>query len=208
MCSCEQKTKIVDTVTNPCDYSFLTRPFPGESVSGDGGCVIDREEKILFALWDVAGHGEDAHSLSRQVDGYLQECRLESPAELIQQLHETFRGGRGMVAVIALLEPLSGIVRYAGVGNIFFLQFQAGRKLTKVLQEGIIGYQIRTPVQQCLQLQRGDTLVMHSDGLRVKEHPGFIESKMPVEQISRLLLQKYRDGNDDASCLVMRWCST
>ena len=132
------------------DYFVAERAF--DQVSGDAVLVDVTQEQIFVGLIDAAGHGPRAHAVSQAACTFLEENKNEKLPVLMQALHEKLRGTRGGVAIIGKLDVTQLQLTYVGVGNITLRKF--GIVSTReVTQGGIIGYQLRTPIEKILQLE-------------------------------------------------------
>ena len=185
------------------DYFVAERAF--DQVSGDAVLVDVTQEQIFVGLIDAAGHGPRAHAVSQAACTFLEENKNEKLPVLMQALHEKLRGTRGGVAIIGKLDVTQLQLTYVGIGNITLRKF--GIVSTReVTQGGIIGYQLRTPIEKILQLEHGDVIVMHSDGLRgqfdINDYSEIL--KHDARAIARNLIEKFAKNEDDSICLVIR----
>jgi len=188
------------------DDALLVRPIPGEHVSGDGALSLDIPSYRLMVLWDVSGHGDEAHELSNKVAKFIRLRSEKAPHILLRDLHEKFRGTRGLVAVVARLSPTSGWLEYAGIGNVSLLHLHSDGMRRLALQEGVIGYQIRTPKSERLKLHKGDTLIMHSDGIHTIREGLEVFKYTTAAALSKTIIESHTAQQaDDASCLVLRY---
>lgn len=185
------------------DYFVAGRAF--DQASGDAVLVDVTQEQIFVGLIDAAGHGPRAHAVSQTACTFLEENKNEKLPVLMQGLHEKLRGTPGGVAIIGKLDVTQLQLTYVGVGNITLRKFGIV-STRKVMQGGIIGYQLRTPIEKILQLEHGDVIVMHSDGLRgqfdINDYPQIL--KHDARAIARNLIEKFAKNEDDSICLVMR----
>jgi len=194
------------TAAQPLDVALRVNPIPGEQVSGDGALLIAAEDNQFMALWDVSGHGLEAHQLSEKIKKVIQALSAEPPQLILKQVHEQFLGTRGLVAVIARVSAQSGWLEYSGVGNVSLLHIHPQGKRRLSLQEGVMGYQIRTPKLERFQMNRGDTLIMHTDGIATIREPLTIQPQTSASALCNTLVLKHRATQaDDASCIVLRY---
>jgi len=206
----EQKHTLTHA-TKWVDVAIKSTPFPGELLNGDGIIAHKLAPYKWMALWDVSGHGRNAHVLSMKIKEFLLLNMDKQPHKLVQALHDKFRGSRGLVAVIARLNIDSGWLDYAGVGNVSLLHISATaspnhamRRLS--LKDGVIGNQIRTPVNQRLKLHQNDILIMHSDGICSIRQPLQFTVKTSAEQLTTQIMTNFQAKQaDDMSCLVLRY---
>ncbi|MBL1353269.1 MAG: SpoIIE family protein phosphatase [Zetaproteobacteria bacterium] len=194
------------------DIATYSQPHPHCIVNGDGMLHLNLPPYTYIALWDVSGHGDLAYDLSQQVDAFLRLHLNQLPNQLIKKLHQHFQGSRGLVAVIARLNLDSSWLDYAGVGNVSLLHLSTHHPQhlphRLVLQQGVIGYQIRTPVSQRLKLHRNDSIIMHSDGICSIRHALNINPKSSAKTWAKHIAKHYRaQQDDDISCLVLHYRS-
>jgi len=188
------------------DMAYRLNPLPGEEVSGDGVLLVEVSDYQCMALWDVSGHGAEAHALSKKIKSFLRPLCHQPPHSILTQVHKKFLGTRGLVAVIARINHNSGWVEYAGVGNVTLVHCHAQGRRRLSLQEGVMGYQIRTPKLERLQLNDGDTLIMHSDGIAtIRDNLTIQRHTKATELVNTLLLNHRSAQADDASCVVLRY---
>jgi len=192
------------------DVGTYTEPHPHSTVNGDGVLTRNIPPFNYVALWDVSGHGQNAHVVSQEVERFLQQHLNKQPHKLIQELHHHFKGSRGLVAVIARLKADSGWLDYAGVGNVSLLHVSAHKKHPHRLglQSGVIGYQIRTPISQRLHMKPNDCIIMHSDGICSIREPLHIEPQQSAKYLAKHIAMRHRAAqSDDMSCLVLHYHS-
>ena len=73
-------------------------------------------------------------------------------------------------------------------------------------QDGVIGYSIRTPREQSIQLEPNDRLIMYTDGITSTfdeiDYPNIRRDN--AEVIANHLINDFAKNNDDATCIVAR----
>lgn len=178
---------------------------PIECVNGDDAFYLKEGSDYFISLFDGAGHGSSAHKIAIKSREILTDNQLEELPKAMRYLHESLRGTNGGVAIIGKLNVHSLLFRYVGIGNIFMCK--AGKSIERfMLQQGIIGYQIRTPVESSVQLVPGDTLILYSDGIKsnfdLDEYSSFYKDN--AQTIAQNIIQRFAKPCDDATCLVIR----
>ncbi len=189
------------------DYHFSCTSFTGfPEECGDVGVIVDSEQFCFLALVDALGHGPVAAAVAAQARIYLEGSCDKELGEIVQGLHEHLRSTRGAVAAVCRMNKVSGTLCYAAIGNITLIQ--SGRNWQKLTsQGGILGYMIPRPLVSRAQLQAGDLLIMHSDGIR--EHfnrddfPGLLMGS--AGDICTGMITQLGRKNDDVSCIVVRY---
>src|SRR3989338_5861372 len=139
------------------DYHFSKRSFMKNEPCAGLGYIKESKDDLFFAIADVAGHGDGAHRLSLVIEKYFIETHKNDLVALMNGLHALLKRSRGAVGLAGFLYKETGAVEYVGIGNISMRKF--GKKAIRVISnEGILGYVIRTPKIERLQLSAGETL--------------------------------------------------
>jgi len=123
-------------------------------------------------------------------------------------LHETFRGSRGLVASIARIDAENEALIYCGVGNIG-VRILGTNATIMVNRDGVVGYRMVPPRQQRFAFTDQDTLLMHSDGIQSHFDADTV-GQAPHRDAQALLnhlFAHYVKGIDDAGALVVRRCA-
>ena len=109
------------------------------------------------------------------------------------------------MAIICKIDPVAAQINCVGVGNIEMRMFGSQTKRF-VLTPGVLGYDIRTPQHQTTNLDVGDVLVMHSDGIS-KVFDLYDYPDLPwddAQTIATTIIDRFGKSNDDATTLVVR----
>jgi len=195
----------MDLINNNAIDCFVEEKALG-SVNGDTGFISVDEEQLFVGIVDGAGHGPEANKISQTSRDFLEKNKNEELPGLMNALHENLCGTRGGVAIIGKLDYGSLQFRYVGIGNIFLRKFGNSSKRA-VTQDGVIGYQIRTPQEKLIQFSGGDVLVMHTDGITsrfdVNDYPKILNDDAKTIAIN--LIKKFGKNNDDSTCIVIRF---
>jgi serine/threonine protein phosphatase PrpC len=186
------------------DYFVAEKPL--ELVNGDIGFISVDEEQLFVGIVDGAGHGPEAHKIAQISRDFLEKNKDVELPDLMNGLHENLRGTRGAVAIIGKLDHEASQFHYVGIGNIVLRKFGNSSERA-VTQDGVIGYQVRTPKEKLMQILGGDVLVMHTDGISgyfdEDDYPEIL--KDDAKTIANNLIKKFGKNNDDATCIVIRF---
>ena len=189
------------------DSNIILKALLGDvSECGDIGVIHQYEDKCFLALIDVLGHGNEARKVAIIAEEYLNDNYNQELVDIMKGLHEHLKGSRGAVAALCLLDLESYTLTQVGIGNITVRIF--GSKNTRLIsRDGIVGYGTIRPLLQSTELLPGDTLVLHSDG--IKEHFDTLECaglmNYDASTIAEGILNKFATKNDDASCIVLKF---
>jgi anti-sigma regulatory factor (Ser/Thr protein kinase) len=154
------------------DVRCISVPKMGETVCGDACYTKLNSTSLTVFLGDGLGHGLLAHYAVEQA---IRRMKLEadpSPAKLMEIVHEASVGTRGLVATCAIFDFASRKWNLCGVGNIAARLIGSMGTKGYMAQNGILGHNIpRTLIDQEMSYERGQTLVMTSDGLHTRWNP-------------------------------------
>jgi serine phosphatase RsbU (regulator of sigma subunit) len=189
------------------DCHLVKRALTGnEDECGDTGFVRESEGEYFIALVDVLGHGKEAHRHALLAEQYLVQNRQGDLVDVLKGLHTHLKGTRGAVAALCRLETATGHLKYVGMGNIS-VRILGPNPSRLVPRDGIVGYSMSTPKEATMRLSDGDVLVLYSDGLKehfdLSECPGVLTGN--AAEIATELLERFSKGDDDASCIVVRY---
>ncbi|MBU2896671.1 PP2C family protein-serine/threonine phosphatase [Vibrio hepatarius] len=178
---------------------------PLEEVNGDDAFYQQNGDGYFISLFDGAGHGKSAHSIASTTRSFLKQSYQTDLPALMEKLHSNLRSTNGGVAIIANLDLNSLRFDYVGIGNIFMCK--VGKEVQRfICQQGVLGYQIRTPVKNTVQLVPGEILILYSDGIMSnfdpKDYPNIYTDN--AETIAQNITRKFAKASDDATCLVIR----
>ncbi|MCI4063700.1 SpoIIE family protein phosphatase [Micromonospora sp. R77] len=185
----------------------LTRPITGEQVSGDGYAVRVADGRRQVLVCDGLGHGPLAGAATDAALRAFRAAPPGSPGIVVRHLHGAMSHTRGAALAVAELDLESGLLRYAGLGNIAAMTVAEGeRRRGLVSLPGIAGHQRPNVREYDYPFPAGTTLVMHSDGVvdrwDLADYPG-LTGRAPLVMAATLL----RDAGirrDDACVLVAR----
>jgi serine phosphatase RsbU (regulator of sigma subunit) len=194
------------------DWGIAARPFPGETVSGDLHVVSPFPNGVLVAVIDGLGHGHSAAVAARTVSAALEGHAHEPPISLLGRCHEGSKRTRGAVMSIASFNAPTSTMTWIGVGNVEGVLLRSGanghvtgqRDEGLITRGGVVGYQIPTLRETEISVNRGDTLILATDGVggRFRDH---LTLGDPPQQIADRILGQHGKTTDDALVLVARY---
>jgi hypothetical protein len=117
-------------------------------------------------LVDGLGHGEKAADASTAAVAELRRCAGLPPTEILQRLHTALRATRGAAVGVAQLHEDTGLLSFAGVGNVGARLSTDGEWRPLISHPGIVGahFPATVPLSETAWTP-GSLLVLHSDGL-------------------------------------------
>ena len=177
------------------DWWDETQSYTGAPRGGDFGLVRPVKDGWLVALVDATGHGLAAYAIAQKARHYLFNTPDADPARILRDLDQVLAGTEGAGVSVAWLRKND--VEFAGVGNVN--AFVAGHPL--LVRTGVVGRQMRTPSPQRVDLQSGEWLMMHTDGVsQPREIPNG-----SAKTVARALVERFGQSHDDASVLLACW---
>lgn len=181
--------------------------YPGEKVCGDGYHVKKIGGGYQFFMADGLGHGSHAHEAAQEAVAAFRECREKSPAEALRYIHQNVKKTRGLVGTIAYLDYEAQKWHMCGIGNISTLLYTGVSSKNYTPYNGILGHNIpRTLNDSVLALEKYQTLIMHSDGLKTRwnlsDLPGLL--KYDPNIIAAVLYKDNARHNDDMSVITAK----
>lgn len=183
------------------DAHIHGRPCPGETESGDAGCVHVSDEVTWVLLLDALGHGPEAAKVGVAA---LEEIRASFSAQLsldaaMRRLDTKLQGTRGAAA--ALLRFGAGKIEVTGIGNVE-LRTLAGAQLPYIPAKGILGRRTPRMRSYTLEPEVGGRLLLFTDGIE-RRAPLRELASLPAAQLSETLVREHALARDDAMVVVV-----
>ncbi len=191
------------------DWSVAARPMSGQSVSGDLHLVKRFDQRVLVAVIDGVGHGDEAAAAARTAADILENYPGETTISLFKRCHEALVKTRGVVLTVAILDTVESSMTWLGVGNVEgrLLRTDAGASHPResvLLRGGLVGYQLPALQASVIPVAAGDLLILATDGIHTAFEEGINLNETP-RQIADKILGRHFKGNDDALVLVARY---
>lgn len=187
------------------ELGVATRPKQGETFNGDAAFWAEHEDMILLAVIDGIGHGETASSAAARATAFLGSHKCRDVEAAIAACHQQLRGSRGAVMGLASIDTKSGVLTYAGIGNIDcrILQHEPSKVLHLISMNGIVGCNLRKVKEFQYPCSPGDIIIMFSDGISSRiDLSHFLPAKDLQAAAERILQEHGKD--DDATILLLR----
>jgi anti-sigma regulatory factor (Ser/Thr protein kinase) len=195
-----------EPATGNLQVAGITVPYPGERVCGDAWTCQRTPQRTVALLADGLGHGWGAAEAAQEALTTFHRYAELSPAAILGYVHDSLKKTRGAVAAVAAIQPQTGTMSYAGVGNISGVLLQGLSSRSLMSHNGTLG--ATAPRIQELQFpwSTDSTLVLHSDGLHTRwdlaAYSGLTARHPAI--IGGALLRDFRRQRDDASVVVIK----
>ncbi|MFC6996667.1 ATP-binding protein [Rufibacter roseus] len=192
---------------NKFEIGAVMVPKQGEHVSGDGwGIRLAHQGAYLFTL-DGLGHGEHAHEAATAALQAFQQQPKGSPSDMLRGVHSAIKRTRGAVGAIAHWTADAGTLRFCGVGNIGGRLLLHDRAKNLLSYNGTLGMSMPNTINdQHLTWERGNIIVLHSDGLKSRwdfqKYPEL--TKHDPTLIAAVLYKDNTRTTDDTLVVVVR----
>jgi anti-sigma regulatory factor (Ser/Thr protein kinase) len=191
--------------TRQWDIGLGTRTMPGEMVCGDLALALELGDGLLLAMVDGTGHGVGGSTAAQRMERHLKDSATSDLPRLLLGAHEALQGSVGAAVGLLFVSPDRRHARYAGVGNTSIAR-RAGMPWRPLSRDGILGQRMPSLPDQGTELDRGDLIVMWTDG--VGGMPEAITARdafRPAQELADTLLHRHGKPHDDAGCVVLRW---
>jgi negative regulator of sigma-B (phosphoserine phosphatase) len=191
------------------DLGIAERAIAGEWRSGDRAVLRTYQGGALAAAIDGLGHGGDAADAAAAAAEVLSAHPDDDPAHLIEACHRALTRTRGAVMTLAWFDLEAARLSWTGVGNVEgrLVHAGAGRgaptegALTK---GGVVGYNLPTIRVTSTALERGDVLVLATDGIDSRFAEAITDGA-PAQTIADRILAGHAKELDDALVVVIRY---
>lgn len=169
--------------------------------------MTEKKEGIAILIADGLGHGPFAAEAAQAVARAFEADPFAGPKAVLEAGHIEAIRSRGAAAAVAELSYDSGVLRYAGVGNIAGNLISSEQSRGMASHNGIVGVQIRKVQEFEYTSPANGLLIMHSDGIQTRwsldKYPGLARRHPAV--IAAVLARDFKRGRDDLTVVVVRF---
>ncbi len=173
---------------------------------GDAGAHWRFGNHILLCLVDGLGHGKYAEQAAQAAINHVAYQRREPIREIFSSCNETIRNTRGVAMGLVLINVKNGELIHGGIGNIRALVVK--EETTHLGSDfGIVGGGYRSLSPDQLILERGDYVIMTTDGLVeiIDLNASKILDENSFEMVADKILRRWSHDRDDAGVLVYQF---
>lgn len=198
---------LVDEWPASLDRGIAGAPHEGEERSGDLAVFLPTSRGALACVIDGLGHGPEAADASALCADVVR-AHVEAPAQdLLQACHEALVQTRGVVMTVAWFDLEASRLQWAGVGNVDARLVRQGPELREevaLVFGGVLGYRMPNVRPATMSLDRGDLLVMITDGIDAAISPALAGGGAAQTMADRIF-SMHGKGTDDALAVVVRY---
>jgi anti-sigma regulatory factor (Ser/Thr protein kinase) len=188
------------------EIAGVSEPIHGEEECGDGWGFRNFADAQVIMVVDGLGHGVLAAEAAREAEQVLARALVDSPQDILQDIHGALKKTRGAAVAVAKIQPEKRLLSFVGVGNISASIVSAGTSRSMASHNGTVGHQMARVQEFTYPWNPDSHLVMHSDGLGsrwdLERYPG-IWSKHP-SLMATILHRDFSRGRDDVTVLVAK----
>ncbi|HWK27685.1 MAG TPA: SpoIIE family protein phosphatase [Solirubrobacter sp.] len=189
------------------DRGLAEAAHAGETCSGDLAVLVPTAAGALAAVIDGLGHGPEAAEAAATCAAVVTRHAEAAPQDLLQACHDALLKTRGAVMTAVWFDLERERISWAGVGNVLARLVHAGpqaREDVALVFGGVLGYRMPRVRPATMGLERGDLLVMTTDGVEDAISPALAGGGSAQTLADRILTAHGR-GSDDALALVVRY---
>jgi negative regulator of sigma-B (phosphoserine phosphatase) len=197
----------VDDWPAALDRGVAGAPHEGESRSGDIAVFLSTASGGLACLIDGLGHGPEAADAAEACGAVVRAHAQASAGELLDACHEALLDTRGAVMTVAWFDLDRGELSWTGVGNVDARLVHSGpglREEVALVFGGVIGYRMPRVRLATMPLERGDALVMITDGVEGAISPA-LAGGGGAQTMADRIFDMHGKGTDDALAVVVRY---
>ncbi|GJD94507.1 SpoIIE family protein phosphatase [Methylobacterium iners] len=201
--------KDVDTAVQPFAGAVAV-PLKGETVNGDAYCIRRHGAGWTVIVADGLGHGPEAAKASEEAVRLFRKYEHEAPGSILATVHSGLGHTRGGAVSVARYDPGSGLVTFAGIGNVAGAVVARGETRRTVSLAGTAGHVARRIQEFEYPLPVGGMFVLCSDGIgtgwSLEAYPGLVGAHPSL--IAGVLYRDFTRVRDDATVVVVRGASS
>jgi negative regulator of sigma-B (phosphoserine phosphatase) len=189
------------------DRGLAGVPHEGETRSGDVAIFVPTASGGLVSVIDGLGHGPEAADAAELCASVVREHAEAEARDLLEACHQALLDTRGAVMTAAWFDLERSQLSWAGVGNVDARLVRSGPELREevaLVFGGVLGYRMPRVRPASMPLERGDLLVMITDGIDGAISPA-LASGGAAQAVASRILEQHGKGTDDALAVVLRY---
>jgi serine/threonine protein phosphatase PrpC len=192
------------------DIGVIHRPKKGELVSGDDYLIQRLPDKLFLIVIDGLGHGPKAHEAATTIKSVFQEQIAKGNLNLMLMFdlaHKRAASTRGGVVAAALMDAARKRISFLGVGNISIKLVGNNGNDSPISTDGIVGYTMERKKFHELPYEKGQVLIMHSDGVSERYGSSLIKENidLSMQALAQKVVEGYgRNERDDVTFLAVK----
>ena len=188
------------------EWAVSAATLPGQAESGDLHFVKGLRQRVLLAVVDGLGHGDEAAVAARAAVAALEHSADEPVAALLARCHEELKKTRGAAINLVSVDAKEDTLTWVGVGNVagVLIGASGGGREGLITRAGLVGLHLPPLRSVTLPVARGATLILATDGVRGSFTEDLSSGGSP-HRTAQEILDRHWKGTDDALVLVARY---
>ena len=184
-------------------YGIVSIPAYGAESNGDAYVIRESCDKnILMAVIDGLGHGKDACAASSEAANYIFDNHMRGLPSIMEGCHHALLRTRGAAIGIVRINLEAGKIAFAGVGNVS-VRIRGNTVLRPVSSAGIVGYNFKRAMEDEYPYQKGDVIVMYSDGISGRfDTSGMAAGADELQMSAEDAVREFGNDNDDNTIIA------
>jgi len=188
------------------DLSVFSRPLPGQRYNGDAYFVKRYEDKIIFAVIDGLGHGQEAQEAAQAAVDCLENYYRRPFTEIFQLCHQRLKKTRGAAMSLCSINIKDRVMTHSGIGNVNTRVYSSQAAPAPFCINGTLGVAMRMVKVDDYPLPEDSVIIMFSDGISGHFSPDSLRGSwgLKPQRLAKRIMDNYARDNDDATVIVGR----
>lgn len=173
---------------------------------GDQCAYWQNGQKTFLCIADGLGHGRNAQIAAYTAIEFIGEHLHKPLTNLFADCNEILRHTHGVVMAVAIIDEKTGVLTYAGIGNIRAMV--AGTQVIRLSNRyGIIGAGYKTLSTESVKLTPGDLVILTTDGIReMLEISNYKTTLLQnIDNLADTIIKEWSNPQDDAAVMIYQW---
>jgi len=200
------KPELPDMPMPELDLSVFSRPLPGQRYNGDAYFVKRYEDKIIFAVIDGLGHGQEAQEAAQAAVDCLENYYRRPFTEIFQLCHQRLKKTRGAAMSLCRINLKDRVMTHSGIGNVNTRVYSSQAAPAPFCINGTLGVAMRMVKVDDYPLPEDSVIIMFSDGISGHFSPDSLRGSwgLKPQRLAKRIMDNYARDNDDATVIVGR----
>jgi anti-sigma regulatory factor (Ser/Thr protein kinase) len=188
------------------EMGAVSLPISGETVNGDAWLAEPTARGTRILMVDGLGHGPIANDAAQAAVEAFRAAPGETPEAAVETCHLALRSTRGAAVAVTEVDVETGVVRFAGVGNIAGAIWNGNQSHHTVSHHGTAGQGAIRIREFSYPWPKHALLVLASDGLATRwtleSYPGL--SARDPSLVAAVLYRDHSRQRDDVTVVAVR----
>ncbi len=174
---------------------------------GDGWGAAYHDPHLTALLVDGSGHGPKAAQAAEAAIAILGDAHDIPVNAYFSRANTAMRHTRGGGASLCRINPHTKQLRFCGSGNVGGRVYRSTESAPLTPRPGTLGISMKFPETHVSEhaWEPGATLILHTDGIRMRDHPyRKWTRRLRPEILAALIFRDFAAENDDAGVIVVQ----